>query len=93
MKIEKLSGSFDAFDLKPVTVNTKLQVQTQDGAGIMTYRGIFIDKDDYMVYLGFSEDEVTTAIKWDDIATIELLDTENEIREELQKEPQSGAKN
>lgn len=93
MKNSQLSDAFDAFDLKAVTINTKLQIQTKDGYGIMTYRGILIDKDDFLVYLGYNEDEVTTAIKWEDISTIELLNTEDEIREELNQEPQSGAKN
>ncbi len=95
MKTSQLSEAFEAFQLKPVTINTKLQITTEQGVGIMSYRGVLVDNDDYMVYIGFNPEHITTAIKWEDIATIELLDMEQEFNNvELSNiEPESGAKN
>lgn len=95
MKTNQLSAAFfNTFDQKPVIINTKLQVTTEEGIGIMSYRGILVDYDDYMAYIGLSLDEITTAIRWDDIATIELFDYQKEAESELlHKKPGSGASN
>lgn len=94
MKTCNLSDAFEAFDHKPVIINTKLEITTPEGVGVMQYRGVLIDKDDFMVYLGVNLQDITTAVKWEDIATIELMDMDAEIANELlKKEPGSGAKN
>ncbi len=94
MKINQLSSAFEAFEMKYVSINTTLEIVTEQGSGIMSYRGILLDKDDFAVYIGFGPDEVSTMIKWDDIATIELLDMDREYNNELSNiEPESGAKN
>ena len=94
MKISQLSEAFEAFDKLPVKINTKLQVVTTEGQGVMQYSGILIDKDDFMVYLGYNEDTVTTAIRWEDISTIEVFDPEEDADLELMnKEPGSGFRN
>lgn len=94
MKAKELSTAFDAFELRAVTVNTTLEVSSEEGVGVMSYRGILIDKDDFLIYLGYNEEEVTTAISWNDIASIELLDVEQEMANELNgRAPGSGSKN
>ncbi len=95
MKVNQLSELFfTTFDKKPVIVNTKLQITTKEGIGIMSYRGILADCDDFNVYIGYSLQEVTTAIKWDDIATIELWDLEEDKKNALAgQEPESDARN
>ena len=90
MKAKELSPAFEAFELMPVTVNTTLEVASEEGVGVMSYRGILIDKDDFMIYLGYNEEMVTTAIRWEDIASIELLDMDEEMNA---LEPGSGSKN
>lgn len=92
MKSSDLSPKFaEAFFEKPIAINTKIEVSTEEGAGLMTYRGILVDYDDYMVYIGNTEEDVTTAIKWEEIASIEHLDLEAEAKLELlNKEPASG---
>ncbi len=95
MKINQLSSTFtDTFLEKPVIINTKLQIPTPEGIGIMSYRGIMVDIDDFNVYIGFSMKEVTTSIKWDDIATVELWDMNEDAKNALEgKEPESDARN
>jgi hypothetical protein len=90
MKAKELSIAFDAFELMPVTINTTLEVASDEGVGVMSYRGILIDKDDFMVYLGYNEEVITTAISWDNIVTIELFDVDEERNA---MEPGSGSKN
>ncbi len=51
MKVKELSESFDFFQLKPVTVNTTLELASDEGVGVMSYRGILIDYDDFLIYL------------------------------------------
>lgn len=93
MKSSSISPIFaNSFMGEPIAINTKIQVETEQGIGLMTYRGILIDFDDYMCYIGINEQEVNTAIKWEEIASIELLDLEAEEKMELMnKEPASGA--
>ncbi len=94
MKSGELSEAFDCFLQMPVTINTTMESETDKGIGIMTFQGILIDTDDFMVYLGYNEKEVTTAIKWENIVTIELFDLNSALAEELNsREPGSESKN
>lgn len=93
MKANQLAESFEAFENNAVIINTKLQITTPEGIGIMSYRGILIDKDDFMLYLGYNSENITTAIKWDDVATIEIFDVNAEMGELSGIEPESGSKN
>lgn len=93
MKTGDLSPKFaEAFFEKPVAINTKIEISTDEGTGLVTYRGILVDYDDFMVYIGNNEDEVSTAVKWNEISSIEHLDLDAEAKIELlKKEPASGA--
>lgn len=94
MKTSELSDCFDVFQLKPVTISTRMEVENKEGIGVMIYTGILVDKDDFMIYLGYNEEEVTTAINWEDICTIELFDIDQAMANELNdREPGSGSKN
>jgi len=92
MKVSQLSECFNCFEGEAVSVNTKLQVNNEQGIGLITFRGILFEKDDYMVYLGNAEGNITSCINWNDIASIEILDLDAEANDELmKKDPISGA--
>lgn len=93
MKSKTLNPRFEDDILgNPVSINTKLQVATEQGTGLMTFRGYLLDYDDYFVYLGVNLEETTNLIRWEEIVTIDLLDLEEEAKKELLgKEPASGA--
>lgn len=93
MKSKLLSTRFeDDIMGHPVSINTKLQVVTEQGTGLMTFRGYLLDYDDYFIYLGVTLDNATNLIRWEEIVTIDLLDLEEEAKKELlSKEPASGA--
>jgi hypothetical protein len=92
MKSSSLSEKFQEYFLgHPVAINSKIQVETPQGTGLMTYRGFLVDYDDNLVYIGVNEEEPTSCIKWEEIASIEKLDLEEEAKRELlNKEPASG---
>lgn len=92
MKSDELSPAFDCFDGRPVMINTKIQAETKGGIGLVSYRGIIVDKDDFMVYLGLDLDDVTTAIKWDEISSIEIMNMEEETQL-LNAKVESGSRN
>ena len=93
MKTSELDAIFDTTFLnQPVSINTKIQVETEQGPGLMTYRGILTGYDNHMVYLGLTEESSTNAIMWQEVASVELLDLDAEAKDILmKKEPASGA--
>lgn len=92
MKSNELADCFDDLVSVPVIVNTKIQTENKHGVGILTYRGIIVDKDDFMLYLGDSPKSAKYAIRWDEVYSIELFSQEDND-ELLNATPGSGSRN
>jgi hypothetical protein len=78
------------FEGKFITVNTKTESETEHGLGLLSITGYLNEIDDWAIYLGTRNGEVTTCIPID---TIVLLEIGVENEDLLELPAPSGANN